>query len=266
MNIIPVIIGKDVVNANELIYKTKVKNRKGEEFSLSELIRQEKIFGFKKIISGKEGKYLPVNFSVGENDVPFVQEKLYDLKTKYPQMNLSFSGSIFSNKELMSQLIKVMLISLFLLYFILASQFESFAQPLIVLLEVPIDIGGALLILWLAGGTINLMSLIGLVVMSGIIINDSILKIDTINRLRTEGYSLLRAISMAGQRRLKPILMTSLTTILALLPFLFTTGLGSDLQKPLAYTIIGGMAIGTLVSLYFVPLCYHFIYRNKLNK
>jgi len=148
----------------------------------------------------------------------------------------------------------------------LASQFESFIQPLIVLIEVPIDIGGALLVLYLFGGTINLMSLIGIVVMSGIIINDSILKIDTINRLRQEGYSLLRAIATAGQRRLKPILMTSLTTILALLPFLFTHGLGADLQKPLAYTIIGGMALGTIVSLYFVPLFYYRIYRNQQKK
>lgn len=264
--IIPVLIGKDSENASDLIRKTKVKNSAGDEFSLNELIKQEKVYGYKTIESGKEGKFLSVDFSIEEDDLPLVESKLIGLKSKYPQMNISFSGSIFSNKELVNQLVKVLLISLFLLYFILASQFESFSQPLIVLLEVPIDIGGALLILWLFGGSINLMSLIGIVVMSGIIINDSILKIDTINRLRADGYSILRAISVAGQRRLKPILMTSLTTILALLPFIFTSGLGADLQKPLAYTIIGGMGIGTLISLYFIPLCYHFIYQNNSKK
>ena len=121
----------------------------------------------------------------------------------------------------------------------------------------------AVLVLWLAGGSINLMSMIGIIVMTGIIINDSILKIDTINKLRLEGVSLLRAIATAGQRRLKPILMTSLTTIFALLPFLFAHGLGSDLQKPLAYTVIGGMSIGTIVSLYFVPLCYYYLFKRK---
>lgn len=263
--VIPVLLGKDNKQTSSLLYRTKVKNSKGEEYALSELLRQERVYSFKTIVSGKEGKHLPINFFVEEADVDFVQGEIQALVSKYPKMNVHFSGSIFSNKELVSQLIKVLLISLFLLYFILASQFESFTQPLIVLLEVPIDIGGALLMLWLFGGTINLMSLIGIVVMSGIIINDSILKIDTINRLRADGYSLLRSISVAGQRRLKPILMTSITTILALLPFLFTNGLGADLQKPLAYTIIGGMGIGTLVSLYFVPLCYYFIYRKTTS-
>ena len=106
------------------------------------------------------------------------------------------------------------------------------------------------------------MSLIGIIVMCGIIINDSILKIDTINQLRAQGYTILRAIATAGQRRLKPILMTSLTTILALFPFLFISGMGADLQKPLALAVIGGMTIGTLVSLYFIPLCYYYLKRK----
>ncbi len=103
------------------------------------------------------------------------------------------------------------------------------------------------------------MSLIGIIVMSGIIINDSILKIDTINRLRNQGYSLMKALVVGGQRRFKPIIMTSLTTILALLPFLFITGLGADLQKPLALAVIGGMIVGTMVSLYFIPLFYYYL-------
>jgi len=163
----------------------------------------------------------------------------------------------------LKELLIVMCIALALLYFILAAQFESFTQPLIVLLEVPIDIAGALGLLWLFGGTINLMAMIGIIVMSGIIINDSILKIDTINQLRRQGYGLINAIETGGHRRLKPILMTSLTTILALLPFLFQNDMGSRLQQPLALTVIGGMTIGTLVSLYFVPLCYYYLYRNK---
>ena len=172
-----------------------------------------------------------------------------------------FSGSIFSNQKLLKELAIILLISLLLLYFILASQFESLVLPLIVLLEVPIDIFGALLTLWIFGESLNLMSIIGIIVMTGIIINDSILKIDTINQLRKQGYSLIRALAVAGQRRLKPILMTSLTTILALLPFLFISGMGADLQRPLALAVIGGMSIGTVVSLYLIPLLYY-----RLNK
>jgi multidrug efflux pump subunit AcrB len=104
--------------------------------------------------------------------------------------------------------------------------------------------------------------MIGLVVMSGIIINDSILKVDTINRLYRSGVPLLKAVCTAGYRRLKPIVMTSLTTILALLPFLHKGDMGSAMQFPLSLTLIVGMIIGTLVSLFFVPLVYWIVYKK----
>ena len=107
--------------------------------------------------------------------------------------------------------------------------------------------------------------MIGLIVMSGIIINDSILKIDTIIRLEKEGYPLLEAIHEGGIRRLKPILMTSLTSIVAMIPLLWGNDIGSQLQRPLAVSMISGMSFGTLVSLYFVPLCYYFI-RKRLKR
>ena len=166
----------------------------------------------------------------------------------------------------MKELAVVLLISVLLLYFILAAQFESFLQPLIVLVELPIDLASALFMLWIFGETVNLMSAIGIIVMCGIIINDSILKIDTINRTRAEGYSVLEAIHIAGQRRLKPIIMTSLTTVLGLLPFLFFKGLGADLERPLALTIMGGMTIGTLISIYIVPIIYWAAYRHEDKK
>src|SRR5690606_26542391 len=157
----------------------------------------------------------------------------------------------------------VLLISLVLLYFILAFLFESFVLPLIILLEVPIDLAGAFLFLKLFGMSINLMSMIGIVVMSGIVINDSILKIDTIIQMQRQGHGFIRSLLLAGQRRLKPILMTSLTTILALIPILFTSGLGGELQAPLAVALIGGMLVGTVVSLYFIPLCYYYLAKMK---
>ncbi|MFA8432982.1 MAG: efflux RND transporter permease subunit [Marinifilaceae bacterium] len=261
---VPIVLGEGQRRISDILKQTQIQNGVGADYSLSQLIREEHLAGLKSIIAGKEGEYLPFQLNIQEKELISARNKVRRMVGKYPDVNLSFSGSIFSNRKLMKQLSMILVISLLLLYFILASQFESLTQPLIVLLEVPIDIGGAFLLLWLFGGGLNLMSLIGIIVMSGIIINDSILKIDTINRLRKEeGYHLLRAISVAGQRRLKPILMTSLTTILALVPFLFTTGLGSDLQKPLAVTVIGGMGIGTVVSLYFVPLCYYYLNRRK---
>ena len=103
----------------------------------------------------------------------------------------------------------------------------------------------------------------GLVVMAGIIINDSILKIDTINRLRRGGMPLADAVNEAGHKRLRPILMTSLTTVLALLPFLSKGDMGSALQYPLSLTLVVGMTAGTAVSLFIVPLIYYKIYEKR---
>ena len=159
---------------------------------------------------------------------------------------------------MLDELVVILFISLLLMYFILAAQFESFMQPLLVLMEIPIDVAFALVLLWVCGHTLNLMSAIGLIV-----INDSILKLDAINELRKEGVPLLEAIHEAGRRRLRPIIMTSLTTIFAMVPLLFSFDLGSELQKPLSIAMIGTMTIGTLVSLFIIPLLYWFIYRNK---
>ena len=102
--------------------------------------------------------------------------------------DIDFSGSFFSNQQMLNELVVILFISILLMYFILAAQFESFLQPLIVLLEIPIDVAASLLVLWICGHTLNLMSAIGIVVTCGIIINDSILKLDAINELRKEVY------------------------------------------------------------------------------
>ena len=165
----------------------------------------------------------------------------------------------------------VMLVAVMLLYFILAAQFESLLQPVIILAEVVIDVALVMLALFVCGETLNVMSMIGMVVMCGIIINDSILKVDTINRLYRQAVAangvtrvtLLRSIVTAGHQRLRPIIMTSLTTILAILPLLQRGDMGSALQFPLSFTIIVGMTVGTMVSLFFVPLVYHAIYGRR---
>lgn len=175
----------------------------------------------------------------------------------------SFSGAFFTSHRMIDELTVVLFISLLLMYFILAAQFESFLQPLIVLAEIPIDLGFALVVMEICGVSLNLMSAIGIVVSCGIIINDSILKLDMINVLRKEGVPLMEAIHTAGTRRLRSIIMTSLTTILAMVPLLFTHDLGSELQTPLAIAMIATMSVGTLVSLFVIPLVYWGIYRGR---
>ncbi len=261
-NFIPVKIGEDPKTLEEIINTSTVLNNKGEQIRLASFFSIEKDYDLSSIVAGKEGEYFPVPLEVNNKAIQPLMEKINRQISEKRLFEAGFSGSYFTNREMIRNLAIILLISLALLYFILAAQFESLKLPFIVLLEVPIDIFGALLFLKLFGGSINLMSLIGIVVMSGIIINDSILKVDTINRLHNSGMPILKALLIGGQRRLKPILMTSLTTILALLPFLFIEGIGSDLQKPLALAVIGGMIVGTGVSLYFIPLGYYYFRRK----
>ena len=260
---VPVVLGDKPNLMKDIIARAMVTNSKGEYIPLRNLVSEEKDYDLKTIVAGQEGEYYPLPLLVEESEAEEVMEVIRNTLKEEGHFEANFSGSIFSSRRLIRELAVIMGISLLLLYFILSSQFESLTLPLIVLIEVPVDIFGVFLFLKLFGAGINLMSLIGIIVMSGIIINDSILKIDTINRLSNQGYSLLRALVIAGKRRFKPIIMTSLTTILALLPFLFTSGIGADLQKPLALAVIGGMTIGTLVSLYFIPLFYYYLKRKS---
>ena len=200
---------------------------------------------------------------MADKEINRVTDKISAIVADNADFEVSYSGSYYSNRALIKELSVILAVSLLLLYFILAAQFESLIQPFVILSEIAVDLFGALFLLWICGSSINIMSMIGIIVMCGIVINDSILKVDTINQLRRSGYHLKRAIMMAGNRRLKPIIMTSLTTILAIAPFLFTGNLGADLQFPLSLAIIGGMSVGTIVSVYFIPLAYYYIYRKK---
>ena len=173
-----------------------------------------------------------------------------------------FSGSFFSNRRMLDSLVVILCVSVLLMYFILAAQFESFLQPLIVLLEIPVDLAFALVLLWACGHTLNLMSAIGLIVTCGVIINDSILKLDAINELRRAGWALLPAIHEAGRRRLRPIVMTALTSVCGMVPLLFASDMGSELQHPFVIGMMGAMLVGTLVSLFLIPLAYWFVYRR----
>lgn len=219
--------------------------------------------GHKTITAGIAGEYVPYTFAETERAGEIAEEVEKGFKGNRDGWEVNFSGAFFANNRMIEELVVVLFISLLLMYFILTSQFGSFVQPLIVLMEIPIDVGVALVVMQLCGVSLNLMSAIGIVVSCGIIVNDSILKLDMINVLRGEGVPLMEAIHTAGSRRLRSILMTSLTTILAMVPLLFTHDFGSELQKPLSIAMIATMTVGTLVSLFVIPLIYWGIYKRR---
>lgn len=263
---LPISIVGEEKTVNDVLQQTLIPTRaddKGivEYLPLRDLVRVTPAEDLKTISAGRNGEYIPFRFYEVEHAEPLM-DGVKQIADKTGDWDTAFSGSFFSNREMLDELVIILFISILLMYFILAAQFESFVQPLIVLLEIPVDVAFALLLLWVCGHTLNLMSAIGLIVTCGIIINDSILKLDAINELRKEGMPLLEAIHEAGRRRLRPIIMTSLTTIFAMVPLLFSFDMGSELQKPLSIAMIGAMFIGTLVSLFIIPLIYWFVYRR----
>ena len=259
---IPVMIGSGKAHADQMMGNT-VRNEEGIDIPLEYVVQETKAENFKRLCAGIEGEYYPIIVEKASDkrirNIVAEAEKLS--AHDFPDIKTSFHGNYYDSRQMIQELALVLTVAILLLYFILAAQFESLLQPVIILAEIVIDVCVVLLVLWAIGESVNIMSMIGLVVMSGIIINDSILKVDTINHLYRGGYSLLRSVILAGQRRLKPIVMTSLTTILALVPFLTKGDMGSALQFPLSVSIVIGMTAGTMVSLFFIPLLYFIIYR-----
>jgi HAE1 family hydrophobic/amphiphilic exporter-1 len=147
-------------------------------------------------------------------------------------------------------------LAIFLVYVVMAVQFESLRYPLVILLSVPLGIVGVVLGLWVTGTSISVLALIGAVMLAGIVVNNAIVLVDAINRRRRDGESLEAAIVAAGRERLRPILMTTATTVLALLPMALGLGAGDELRRPLAITVIGGLSVATLLTLVVIPCLY----------
>ena len=166
------------------------------------------------------------------------------------------TGEEQKRKEAFNSLKFALILSIILVYMVLASQFESLIHPFTILLTIPLAAVGAILIFFFLGKTLNIMAFIGMIMLAGIAVNDSIILVDAINQLKQEGLSRIDAIIEAGQRRIRPIIMTSLTTILALLPLTFGFGEGAALRAPMALAVIGGLITSTILTLFVIPCVY----------
>jgi HAE1 family hydrophobic/amphiphilic exporter-1 len=156
-----------------------------------------------------------------------------------------------------------LLLAVFLVYIVMASQFESLIHPLVILFTIPLALVGAVLALFLTGTTVNVVAFIGIIMLAGIVVNNAIVLVDLINQLQAQGMEKTSAIMEAGQARLRPILMTTLTTVLGLLPMAIGFGEGSELRTPMAITVIGGLLVSTLLTLVVIPVVYSLLDRKK---
>ncbi len=258
---IPVVVGHHSPMTIAQVWRSSVRNEQGQAVPISQLVEVRPFAQPRLITAGRSGEALELRL---DRATAGLLDSIRQLVRAEAHLAATFSGAYFERERLLAELGVVLLIALALLYFILAAQFESLSLPWVVLLTVPVGMAGALWALWLGGQTLNLVALIGIIVMSGIVVNDAILKVDMMQRL-SANKPLHEAIHEAGRRRLRPILMTSLTTILALMPVLLSGGLGAELQRPLAWAVTGGLIAGTLASLYWIPLLFRWLspQRNK---
>jgi hydrophobic/amphiphilic exporter-1 (mainly G- bacteria), HAE1 family len=155
-----------------------------------------------------------------------------------------------------------LILSVALVYLILVAQFASWTDPLIILLAVPPGLAGVLLFLLLTGTTLNVMSLMGVVMMVGIVVSNSILIVEFARQLHKQGQSVAQAVATASRQRLRPVLMTSLATLLGLIPMALGIEAGSEAYAPLARAIIGGLLLSVVVTVYLVPAAYLLVHRK----
>jgi HAE1 family hydrophobic/amphiphilic exporter-1 len=148
------------------------------------------------------------------------------------------------------------LLAMFLVYLVMASQFESLLHPFVLMFSIPLAVVGVALALGVTGTSISVMVLIGMVILAGIVVKNAIVLVDYANRLRKEGRSKIDALVEAGSVRMRPIIMTTLTTVLGLLPMAIGIGEGVEVRAPLAITLIGGLVVSTLLTLVVIPVVY----------
>jgi hydrophobic/amphiphilic exporter-1 (mainly G- bacteria), HAE1 family len=154
-------------------------------------------------------------------------------------------------------------LAVFLVYLVMASEFESLIHPFVILFTIPLAAIGAILALYVTGSVINVVALIGMIMLAGIVVKNGIVLIDLVNRLREEGMDRTRALIEGGRARLRPILMTTLTAVLGLLPMAIGGGEGAEVRAPMAITVIGGLIVSTLLTLVVIPVVYTLLDRHK---
>ncbi len=184
-----------------------------------------------------------------------------------PGFSIVFGGDYEEQEKAFSELLLSLVLALVLVYMVMACQFESLRDPFVVMFSVPLAAIGVIIMLFLTGTTFNVQSFIGCIMLGGIVVNNAILLVDHTNLLRRrDGMAMREAIEEAGRRRLRPILMTAMTTTLALVPLALGLGEGGEAQAPLARTVIGGLLSSTPITLFFVPIVYSVFERWRSGK
>lgn len=245
----------------------KDKENKEVEVPLSEIVQFKDTEGFSSINREEQSRYVTVTAEVdGGYNIGLVSAQAtkalenYEVPDGY---SIEMAGEDETINEAMGEVAKMLGLAVVFMYLIMVAQFQSLLSPFIVMFTIPLAFTGGLFGLYLTDNPISVIAMIGFVMLSGIIVNNGIVLVDYINQLRRQGMEKKEAIVEAGRTRLRPIIMTALTTILGLLTMAFGMGMGADMIQPMAIVTIGGLTYGTLLTLFVVPCIYDILNRKK---
>lgn len=269
----PVMVVSDTDEAltREKIKKLKITGKNEEnqdvEVPLSKLVEFQNTEGFSSINRESQTRYVTVtaeledgsNIGLVASDVKAALAE-YEVPEGY---SIEMTGEDETINEAMGQVVKMLALAVVFMYLIMVAQFQSLLSPFIVMFTIPLAFTGGLFALYLTDSPVSVIAMIGFVMLSGIIVNNGIVLVDYINQLRREGMEKRDAIVEAGRTRLRPIIMTALTTILGLLTMALGVGMGADMVQPMAIVTIGGLTYGTLLTLFVVPCIYDIFNRKK---
>lgn len=237
-----------------------------EKIALSELAEFEDTISPKAINRQDQTRYIGVSAEIADGyNVGLVSDDVekalesYQVPTGY---DLVMSGENETITDAMEQLYLMLVLALIFMYLIMVAQFQSLLSPFIIMFTIPLAFTGGFLGLVISGSELSVIALIGFVMLSGIIVNNGIVLVDYMNQLRAEGMEKREAILTAGKTRIRPVLMTALTTILALCTMVFSHDMGSEMAKPMAIVTIGGLIYGTLLTLIVIPCIYDIFTRD----
>ena len=260
--------GRDDLDPYRLLNMQYPVRREGRtvEVPLAELIRLEPGQGYEEIHREDQARTVTITAGLEGIDLAQGRQRLAPLldRLEVPGGNWIETGSQEAERqEQYRSLYVVLALSVILVYFILAAQFESLVVPFVIVAAVPLAATGVVLTLWLTGHSLNVMSLLGCIVLVGIVVNDSIVKVDFIHTRFRAGGDLREAILEAGRKRFRPICMTTATTVCGLLPMALSSGSGAELRHPLAWAVVGGISLASLLTLVVVPLIYSAVVRTR---
>src|SRR5690625_1662794 len=224
--------------------------------SIKESVSPQSLNHFNRLRAVKVEASVAPGYGLGE-----VLEHMHEvaLDTLPPTVQTDLDGQSREFRDSSGSIYLVFMMALAFIYLVLAAQFESWRHPLIIMLSVPLSMTGALLALWLSGGTLSIYSQIGLITLIGLITKHGILIVEFANQLRARGEALFDAVIQASVQRLRPILMTTGAMVLGVLPLAFATGAGAESRQQIGWVLVGGLTFGTLLTLFVVPVAYTLI-------